>query len=116
MKDMEKITTKFEKEIESKEKLVTELNKKRKQLLDLQLNYASERNKILTTTDWEEKIVGKVTDKAKNAYADDQLQEKDTEIKWLENDISIIRKNIELCNDKISLYKYMIRELEIVGL
>ena len=104
------ITGKMEMEIQAKEKLVTELHKKLDELTDLKINKSKRENEILNDSEIGDKIEGKLTEKAKTNYCNQQLEETANEITWLENDISKIKRDIELCNDKISLYKYMIRE------
>ena len=107
------ITGKMEIEITNKEKLVKELHKKLDQLTDMKISKSKRENEILNDPKIGDKIEGKLTEKAKTNYCNQQLEETTNEITWLENDISKIKKNIELCNDRISLYKYMIRESEL---
>lgn len=104
------ITGKMEMEIQAKEKLVTELHKKLDELTEMKINKSKRENEILNDPEIGDKIEGKLTEKAKTNYCNQQLEETTNEITWLENDISKIKRDIELCNDKISLYKYMIRE------
>lgn len=107
-----KITDKMEAQIETKEKLTNDLKKKLDELIDMKISKSDSENEILNDPDIEDKIVGKITEKAKTNYCNQQLQDITNNIEWLENDISKIKKDIEICNDRISLYKYRIRESE----
>ena len=106
------ITNEIKKEIIKKEEYTNELHEKLNQVTHLKITEANERAKLMTSN-LADKIEGKITEKAKVAYCDKQLEKQNNEIKWLENDITKIKKTIELCNDKISCYKYMIKEMEI---
>ena len=106
-------TKKMENEIKNKEKLVKELHTKLDKLTDIELKEKEERANLLNS-DLSDKIEGKITEKVKVAYCDKELKDKTDEITWLKNDISKIRKKIELCDDKIKLYKYIIREQELI--
>ena len=108
----ETITQKIEKQINNKEKYITALHKKLNELTDLKIKETNERAKLMSSN-LSDKIEGKITEKAKVAYCDKILEEKTTTIKWLENDITKIKKQIELCDNKITLYKYHIKELEL---
>lgn len=108
----ETITQKMEKQINKKEKYMTGLHKKLNELTHLQIQETTERAELMSSS-FADKIEGKITEKAKVAYCDKKLKNKTDKIKWLENDITKIKKQMELCDNKISLYKYMIRELEL---
>lgn len=108
------ITDKMAEQIENKEKLVIELHGKLDELTDLKMKTAAEKNNILTDPNIGDKMEGvKVTEKSKLAFCDKQLSKSNDKIKWLENDISKIKRNIELCDNRITLYRYMIREMEL---
>ena len=107
------ITEKMEKEINTKEGLVEKLHKKLDELTDMEINKSKRENEILNDPNIADKIEGKLTEKAKTNYCNQQLEETSNEITWLKNDISKIKRDIELCNDRISLYKYMVRESEL---
>ena len=98
--------------LDEKTKLTKELAEKLDKLTDLEIQEKSERTTLMNG-DWTTKITGKVTEKAKASYCDEQLQDKTIEIKWLENDIGKLKRQIELCNDKLSILKYVIRESEL---
>lgn len=106
------ITEKMENEINNKEKLVKDLHKNLDELTDMEINKSKRENEILNDPKIGDKIEGKLTEKAKTNYCNQQLEETNIKITWLKNDISKIKRDIELCNDLISLYKYMIRESE----
>ena len=106
-------TKKMENEIKNKEKLINELHDKLDKLTDVELKEKAERANLLSS-DLSDKIEGKITEKAKIAYCDKELKDKTDEITWLKNDISKIKRKIELCDDKIILYKYIIREQELI--
>jgi len=109
------IANKMNKTITEKETLIKELEEKLAEKLDLEIKTKNETTKILNETVWKTVYPNesRVTDKLKTAYVDKQLGDNNTQIKWLENDIAKIKRQIELCNDKISLYKYTLKELEI---
>ena len=98
--------------LETKEKLTVALHKKLNQLTNAKLQESNERAELMSS-DLSEKIEGKITEKAKVAFCDKTLKPQVENIAWLENDIGKIRRQIELCNDKINLCKYIIRELEL---
>lgn len=106
------ISEKIIKEIEAKEKLTTNLNKKLNKVTALKLEETTERAKLMSSN-LNDKIDGKVTEKAKVAYCDKVLNDKVQSIEWLENDIAKIKRRINICDDKISAFKYMIREKEL---
>lgn len=106
------IADEITKEITKKENYVTVLHKKLNKQTNLKIKEATERAKLMSSN-LTDKIEGKVTEKAKVAYCDKMLQKETTELKWLENDISKLKRQIELCNDKIACYKYTIKEMEI---
>ena len=99
-------------EIELKEKSVEELHRSLDELTNLELEEADKRTKLMNS-DLTKVIDGKITEKAKVAYCDSQLKKETEQIAWLKNDVSKLKKYIELHDDKISCYKYMIRELEL---
>ena len=105
-------TKKMENEIKYKEKLVKELHTKLDKLLEKELYEKKERVKIITKM--EKESDKKLTDKTKQAEADFKLSETISEIENLKHEISKIKRNIELCNDKISLYKYQIKEKSLI--
>lgn len=105
-------TTKMLEAIETKEKLTSALHKKLNALTEAKLKEATERAELMSG-DFSDKIEGKVTEKAKVAFCDKTLKPQVENISWIENDIAKIKNQIGLCNDKISLCKYIIRELEL---
>lgn len=106
-------TKKMENEIKNKEKLVKELHTKLDKLLEKELYEKNERTNIITKM--EKESDKKLTDKTKQAEADFKLSETISDIETLKNEISKIKRNIELCNDKISLYKYQIKEKSLIN-
>ena len=106
------ISDKIIKEVETKEKLTANLHKKLNKVTALKLEESTERANLMSSN-LSDKIDGKVTEKAKVAYCDKVLKDKVHSIEWLENDIVKIKRRIDICEDKISAYKYMIRELEL---
>ena len=99
-------------QIEKKEKLNKELDKKLVQIVQLKLDESNERAELMSSN-LNDKIDGKVTEKAKVAYCDKVLKGKIKAIDWLENDVAKIKRMINICEEKISAYKYMIREKEL---
>ena len=99
-------------EIEKKEKLNKDLDNKLAQIVQLKLDESNKRAELMSG-DLTNKIEGKVTEKAKVAYCDKILRGKIKAIEWLDNDVGKIKRMINLCDDKISAYKYMIREMEL---
>lgn len=106
------ISDKILKEVETKEKLTTNLHKKLNKVTALKLEESTERANLMSSN-LSDKIDGKVTEKAKVAYCDKVLKDKVQSIEWLENDVAKIKRRINICDDKIGAYKYMIRELEL---
>lgn len=107
-------TKEMKKEIENKEKLTKELNTKTKELVKEKIFEKTERAKIIT--EMEANATKKLTDKTKQAQADNELSETIKKIKTLDCEIECIKRNIEIINDKIELYKYEIRELRLIDL
>lgn len=109
---MLEITTKMEKLINEKEAKVLHLNALCKELVALEIREANKRVEILN--DIEAKADGKkVTDKTKQAEADAQLKSELGKIAHLKNDIASLKREIDLCNDKLSLQRNIIRELQL---
>lgn len=106
------ISEEIKNEITKKEKYINTLNNKLDEITELKITEANERTKLMTGN-FTGKIEGKITEKAKVAYCDKKLEKQNNKIKWLETDINKLKKRIELCNDKISCYKYMIKEMEV---
>lgn len=107
-----KITKQMEKTITDKENLIKQLDKKTEELLNKELHEKQERVKIFVKME-KESEGKKITDKSKNAEADHQLKDTITEIQRLSYEIDKIKRHITLCNDKLSLYRNMIRELQL---
>ena len=109
---MMQIAKKMILEVENKERMVVELNDLCTKLVKMEIAEETARVEIFNKLEAESE--GKrVTDKTKTATADAELKDQIIAIKILKNDIAILRRNIELCDDKISVYKYMVRELEL---
>ena len=91
---------------------VKHLNHLCDQLVALEIKEANKRASIFV--EMEQKADGKrVTDKAKTAEADKQLKHELNKINHLKNAISKERRHIELLNDKMSICRSAIRELEL---
>lgn len=106
-----KITEKMEKVIIEKELKVKHLNELSKQLVSLEIKESNKRTEIFNRIEME--ATKKVTDKTKTAEADAVLKHEINKIKHLKNDISSEKREIELLNDRLSLYRNIIRELQI---
>ena len=109
---MLEITNEMKKIIQEKEVKVLKLNTLCKQLVALELKEANKRVEILNRIEAE---AGgkKVTDKTKQAQADAELKGVIGQIAHLKNDVSSLKREIELCNDKLSLHRNIIRELQL---
>ena len=107
------ITNEMLKIINEKEGKVNKLNTLCKQLVALELREANKRVEILNRIEAEAEK--KVTDKTKQATADAELKQELGQIAHLKNDISSLKREIELCNDKISLHRNIIREMELMN-
>lgn len=111
---MLEITTKMEQIIQEKEQKVKHLNRLCKQLVALEIKEANKRVEIINKVEAEAQTEGKkVTDKTKNAIADAELKSVLGQIAHLKNDISSLKREIDLCNDKLSLQRNIIRELQL---
>ena len=109
---MLEITTKMENCINEKENAVKHLNRLCDDLVALEIKESNVRASIFVKM--EQEADGKrVTDKAKTAEADKVLKHELNKIKHLKNSIAKERRHIELLNDKISLQRSIIRELEL---
>lgn len=108
------ITKEMNKIINEKEDKVTKLNTLCKQLVALELKEANTRVRIINKIEAQAKAEGKkVTDKTKQAEADAQLKSEIGKIAHLKNDISSLKREIDLCDDKLSLHRNIIREMEL---
>ena len=107
-----KITTKMKEEIQAKQKANKKLNELIDQCTAMEIK---ERNKraslLLELTNSGEKM----TEKVKTAKADELLKSEMGQITHLKKDIGKIKRDIEIHNDNISLYRNMIRELQIIN-
>lgn len=104
------ITNQMAQAIHEKEIKVAKINELCNQLVALEIKERNARAKILEElTNSGEKL----TEKVKTAKADNLLKSELGKIAHLKNQISNLRREIELCNDKISLARNIIRELEI---
>ena len=110
---MLEVTNELKTLISEKENLIETLNKQLRELQKLETENLTETNKILTETNWSEVIDGRVTEKAKTAIVEKQLSEKINNVEILKLKIAETKRDIELINDKISLCKLIIREMEI---
>lgn len=109
------IHQKFEEQIKIKEKLVNTLKEALNQKTKIDLTYLEEYNRLLLVTDFE--IVlnpNRPTESQKKAYIQNQLKELDNTLEQLKYKINVLKLDLEICNDRISCYKYNIRELELL--
>lgn len=106
------ITEQIKKEIQNKEELTNKLNESLRKLSSNKIQEKIKRSEIITRLEAES--TKKITDKSKQAYADSKLKDLIKEIEELKLSIDETKRSIDLCNDKISCYKYEIRELEII--
>lgn len=111
---MLEITTKMEQAINKKENLTKKLNDLCDQLVALEIKEATKRVAMMNKLDAEAIESGKkMTDKSKTALCDVELKNEMNKIKHLKNNISKVKRDIDLCNDKISLQRNVIREMEL---
>lgn len=104
------ITTQMAQAVEQKATKVAKINELCNQLVALEIKERNARAKILEDlTNSGEKL----TEKVKTAKADKLLKSELGKIAHLKNQISNLRREIEVCNDRISLARNIIRELEI---
>ena len=105
-----KIANQMMNEIKEKENTIKKLNNLIDQCTALEIK---ERNKrashMLKLTNSGEKM----TEKIKIAKCDELLKGEMGKISHIKKDIGKLKRQIELHNDKISLYRNMIRELQI---
>ena len=104
------ITKKMAKTIEEKEKLNKELTDLLKKCTNLEIGERTKRTYLMNKL--AESGV-KMTEKAKIAQCDAELKTEMDNITYIKLAIGEVKREIELCNDKISLYRNMIRELEV---
>lgn len=107
---MLKITTKMEKAIDKKEQLTKKLNSLIDQCTALEIK---ERNKRASLMEELTNSGVKMTEKVKVAKCDKALKSEMGQLAHLKKDIGKVRRDIEICNDRISLARNVIRELEI---
>lgn len=107
---MLQITNQMAEAISQKEIKVKKLNELCNQLVALEIRERNKRAEILEelTNSGE-----KMTEKVKVAKADKILKSEMGKISHLKNQIATLKREIDLCNDKISLARNIIRELEI---
>ena len=107
-----KITTKMMGEIQAKQRANKKLNELIDQCTALEIRERNKRASILLelTNSGE-----KMTEKVKTAKADEKLKSEMGQITHLKKDIGKIKRDIEIHNDNISLYRNMIRELQIIN-
>ena len=111
---MLEITNEMKKIITEKETEVNKLNTLCKQLVALEIREANKRVAIMNKLEAQAKAEGKkVTDKTKTATADAELKSELGQIAHLKNDINSLKREIDLCNDKLSLHRNIIRELQL---
>ena len=113
---MSAIDTDMREVINRKETLVNILNKKLDEILGVELDLKTRERNLMDKTNWNDlfKTTNRVTDKQKNAYVEDILKKEYEKLARLKNDVVILKNKIQLCNDEISLCKYIIREKEVV--
>lgn len=105
------ITLKMEQVIKKKETQVKHLNHLCNQLVAMEIKEANKRVAIMNKIEAEAEK--KMTDKTKTAMCDAELKQEMGQIKHLKNDIGNLKRNISLSDDKISLYRNMIKELTL---
>ena len=105
------ITKKMENVINEKERKVKHLNGLCSQLTALEIKEGNKRTEIFNKI--EKEATKKVTDKTKTAEADKILKSEIGQIKHLKTQISNEKREIELLNDRLSLYRNIIRELQL---
>lgn len=110
---MQELIQEYRKVLDTKIEKVNELNELCDKLITLEIKEANERVNIMNRLEAKAIADGKkVTDKTKVATADAELENEINQIKHLKNDINKVKRDIELCDDEISLFKYTIRVLE----
>lgn len=107
---MLEITNQMASAIAEKETKVKKINDLCNQLVALEIR---ERNKRAEILEQLSNNGEKLTEKVKTAKADKILKSELGQITHLKNQIGNLRREIEVCNDKISLARNIIRELEI---
>ena len=85
------------------------LNVKIHMLNELKFDYENKKSDLLLNTDWSKVIDGRVTNDLKEAYIREKSKEVLEKINTAEEDVNIIKKDIDLLNDYISIEKYSIR-------
>ena len=111
---MLKITQKMEKTIDEKEIKIKKLNELCRQAVALEIKESNKRVQIMNRLENQARKEGKkVTDKTKTATCDAELKSEMGQIKHLHNNIASLKREIEICNDRISLCRNVIRELEL---
>ena len=108
------IAEQMEQQIIKKEILNKRLTDLLNQQVALEIRESNKRASLMNS-DLSEVIDGKITEKAKIAYCDTVLKNEVNKIKHLKKDVASVKREIELVNDRISLAKYTIRELQIGG-
>lgn len=121
----EKNGTDIERDLYEWSKLITELSDKEVEYYNLKealnqktkidLTYLEEYNRLLLVTDF--KIVlntNRPTESQKKAYIENQLKELGNTLEELKYKINVLKLDLEICNDRISCYKYNIRGLELL--
>lgn len=107
---MLEITKKMEILIQEKERKVIKLNELCKQLVALEIRETNKRaelmNKLANSGE-------KMTEKSKVAICDAELKSEMGKIAHLKNDVASLKREIDLCNDKLSLQRNIIRELQL---
>lgn len=109
---MEKITDMMAKTIQEKEREVKKLNELVDQCTAMEIKERNKRAKIMN--DLSESGV-KMTEKVKVAKCDELLKSEMGQIAHLKKDIGKLKRAIDLHNDKLSLCRNMLRELELLG-
>ena len=109
-----RITEMMQKAIEDKEILNNKLTDLSNQLVSLEIKEFNKRTDLMNKLEKEAHEQGKkITDKTKTAHCDTELKNEMNKIKHLKKDIDKVKREIGLCNDKISLARNMIRELQL---
>ena len=109
---MLEITKEMRKIITEKETKVNKLNTLCKQLVALEIKETNKRAELMNklTNSGE-----KMTEKVKVAKCDAELKSEIGQIAHLKNDINSLKREIDLCNDKLSLHRNIIRELQLTN-
>ena len=107
------ISEKMEAYVKEKEEKVKSFIEILKRICKLEMDIKEKTNTLMTETDWSTVISGRVTEAGKTAYIENELKDEIQEVEKEKTKKQIMKLEIQLLDDKLSVCRNAIREFTV---